>query len=57
MIPIWKQRLEPEELRYHVEKIDAERRNAHDLSIEAVKWLNRICVELNISKFSNIVVK
>lgn len=57
MMPIWKYRCEPEDLRINIQRIDTERRHAHDSAITAVDWLNRLCNELEISPFAEINTK
>lgn len=54
MMPIWRERCEPEEFRENVKNIDTRRRDAHDGAITAVNVLNRISAKLELEPFADI---
>lgn len=54
MLPIWRQRCEGAEYRENVQKIDAQRRNAHDRAINCMNILNRMNKGLGLEPFFDV---
>lgn len=54
MMPIWRQRCEPEEFRDRVTDIDRQRRIQHEACIANVNVLNRISGKLDLEPFMDI---
>lgn len=54
MVPIWRERCEPEEFRENVQNMDTRRRDAHDNAITSVNVLNRISSKLGLEPFADI---
>lgn len=54
MMPIWRERCDPEEFRENVKNIDTRRRDAHENAITGVNVLNRLSAKLGLEPFADI---
>lgn len=54
MMPIWQNTCEGSEFRENVQRIDAQRRNAHDCAISSIDILNRVNSQLGLEPFCDI---
>ena len=54
MTPIWRDRCEPEDFRENVERIDRQRRDAHDCAIDSINMLNRLNDRLGLEPMFDV---
>lgn len=52
--PIYRSRYEGDTLRYYLEKLDKDRRAAHEKAIMSCNQLNRLCQSLDLPPFADI---
>lgn len=54
MTPIWRNRCDGEEFRENVERIDRQRRDAHDCAIDSINMLNRLNERLGLEPMFDV---
>lgn len=54
MMPIWRNRCEPEEFRQNCMDIDRQRKHTHDAAIDSVNILNRMSKALGLEPYADV---